>query len=212
MSKYRKIIYFILMINIVGVVSLSVMYVQAIQRGGVVGVIGDSLLSPTTVGVLERWYPEYTFELESIEGITPKQLYNMIANTEELDISQYSSIIYLVGINGISDPTHALSHMSRMFKYTKERGIEVIVVSLLPCGNYELWSPEIQFNIAYINDYLHDSQKYGGSVDIYIDAYADLGGGENSLRKDVDRGDGLHLNKKGQIELGEIIGDALISF
>lgn len=197
----------------------------ATKRRYAVAAMGDSLTDPKSHGgkyldVLRRKCPESRFDSYGIGGNMVNQMRKRLlphvfgeGTGKNEQKPKYTHLLVLGGINDIiSDETALRTNdkikrdLSWMYAAAKERGLEVLAVTLPPWGGLKGWhNPRRQASTEDMNVWIRGA-KERGEVDAVFDVYPLMSCGQPTFLCDAYAWpDGAHWTKKGH----EVMGEAL---
>lgn len=195
------------------------------RRRYAVAAMGDSLTDPKSHGgkyldVLRRKCPESRFDSYGIGGNMVNQMRKRLlahvfgeGTGKNEQKPKYTHLLVLGGINDIiSDETALRTNdkikrdLSWMYAAAKERGVEVLALTLPPWGGLKGWhNPRRQASTEDMNVWIRGA-KQRGEVDAVFDVYPLMSCGRPSfLCDEYAWPDGAHWTKKGH----EVMGKAL---
>jgi lysophospholipase L1-like esterase len=127
----------------------------------------------------------------------------------------YTHVLVFGGVNDMySDKTAGRTakkveaDLALMYGWARERGAEVIAVTIAPWGGFKpWWNGTRGARTREVNRWIFDQQK-AGAVDHVLDAFALLSCGVPDVlchRLNTSPGDGLHFNEAGHALLAEAL-------
>jgi lysophospholipase L1-like esterase len=183
-------------------------------------IVGDSLADEAVGGggfvrVLRQRCPTVSFDNRAKGGFMVNQMRKRIETEVLPEGNRYSHAIVFGGVNDLySDKTanrtlpRIQSDLTRIYTALRERGVQVIAVTVAPWGGFGKWfTPERAQNTLALNAWIL-AQAAEGNVTLALDAYPLLSCGVPTHlcpALSAPHKDGLHIGKLGHQKLGEAL-------
>jgi lysophospholipase L1-like esterase len=189
---------------------------------GRVLVIGDSLSDENAGGggflkVLRERCPTVEFDNRAKGGYMVNQMRRRLEDEVLPEGGRYSHAIVFGGVNDLYSDQSAhrtlgriQSDLSRMYEALRQRGVQVVAVTVAPWGGFKRWyTAERGKNTLALNAWIVEQAARGNVADA-VDAYPLLSCGEpEQLCPELAAPykDGLHFGKLGHRRLGEALAE-----
>lgn len=183
-------------------------------------IVGDSLADEAVGGggfvrLLRQRCPTVVFDNRAKGGFMVNQMRKRLETEVLAEGNRYSHAIVFGGVNDLySDKTanrtlsRIESDLSRIYTALRERGVQVIAITVTPWGGFSKWfTPERGQNTLTLNAWIL-AQPGQGNVALALDAYPLLSCGvATHLCPELSAPykDGLHFGKLGHQKLGEAL-------
>jgi lysophospholipase L1-like esterase len=183
-------------------------------------ILGDSLADEAVGGggfvrLLRQRCPSVRFDNRAKGGFMVNQMRKRLETQVLPEGNAYSHAIVFGGVNDLySDKTanrtlaRIESDLSHIYAALKQRGIDVIAITVAPWGGFSQWfTPERGQNTLALNAWIL-AQPAEGAVAQVLDAYPLLSCGVSTHlcpALSAPHKDGLHFGKQGHQKLGEAL-------
>jgi lysophospholipase L1-like esterase len=183
-------------------------------------IVGDSLSDEKVGGggfvkLLRQRCPSVAFDNRAKGGFMVNQMRKRLETEILPEGGRYSHAIVFGGVNDLySDQTanrtltRIEADLSRIYEDLRQRGVQVIAITVSPWGGYKRWyTPERGQNTLTLNAWIGD-QAARGNVAEALDSYPLLSCGAPELlcpELSLPYKDGLHFGKLGHQKLGEAL-------
>jgi lysophospholipase L1-like esterase len=183
-------------------------------------IVGDSLSDEKVGGggfvkLLRQRCPSVAFDNRAKGGFMVNQMRKRLETEILPEGRRYSHAIVFGGVNDLySDQTanrtltRIEADLSRIYEDLRQRGVQVIAITVSPWGGYKRWyTPERGQNTLTLNAWIGD-QAPRGNVAETLDSYPLLSCGAPELlcpELALPFKDGLHFGKLGHEKLGEAL-------
>lgn len=174
-------------------------------RPGPAVAVGDSIVAHGGMVAVLNTLEGYTWRNHGVVGNSTRQ---MLARSPEWARRGTTEVLIMGNLNDLShrhDASWTIYNLRRLYSIARGLGARVVAVTSTPWRRYAVWTPEAQAKQDLINRWILSGAD--GLADAVVDAYSPLVDPATPAALDPRWAapDGLHLNRDGQRELGEVI-------